>query len=241
MRKFDVGYYPEFKLPENLPIPKELEDKLRLSWNYFYDDFENFQDSKKIDVMLECEDLLRYFGSSGLPRSIEHKRYVYMALAFAHAAIPVIKNCKPRDTRAERCLKLVDSWFTSSAIKTKDWTGVLFPERVSRVGGSFLDEAFDNFYSLLKLINSNCPPNEMLDILYDAFTGEWCGGSLAGNRDIFNWWLIEVIPAAYNLQLPRSFRPVVWKFPFRCETPEMFAERMQELENEWSNTEDERD
>lgn len=228
MRKFNVGYYPEFKLPEHLPIPKKLKNKLKVSWNY---DYYDFRDSKGIDVMDECEEILLSFGSSGLPGSVEHKRYVYMALAFAHAGIPIIARLRPNDTRAERCLKIVNEWLVGNNIKTKDWANTLFPEVASRTCGTFLDEVFDNFYSLLKIINSDCPPNEMLDILYDAFTGEWSGGSLEGNRDMFNWWLVEVIPAAYNLQLPPSIRSVVWKFPFSCETPEMFAERMRELEN----------
>lgn len=229
MKKFNVGYYPEFKLAEHLPIPNELENKLRISWDYDYFDF---RDSKGIDVMDECEEILLSFGSSGLPASIEHKRYVYMALAFAHAGIPVIKRLRPNDTRAERCLKIVEEWFVGSNVKTKDWADKLFPEVKTRVAGTFLDEVFDNLYNLLKIVNSNCPPNEILDILYDAFTGEWSGGSLEGNRDMFNWWLIEVIPAAYHLQLPTSIHPVVWRFPLRCETSEMFAERMKELENE---------
>lgn len=228
MRRFDIGYYPEFKLPENFPIPEQLEKVLREAWNHYYSDF----NEGSADVMDMCVEVLYYFGSPGRWYSKEHDRYIYMALAFAYAGIPIIERLRPKDTRAERVLNMVSKWFEEKTPNTECWAEKLFPEKATRAGGSFLDEVFDNFYSLLKITNPTLAPNEMEDILYDAFTGEWCGGPIcgSGSRDMFNWWLIEVVPAAYNLQLPNTIRPIRWDFPFRCETPEMFEQRMKSYE-----------
>ena len=229
MRKFDVGYYPEFKLSENFPIPKELEERLKLAWNTYYDDFNEGCG----DVLDECTDVLYYFSDEVKWYSVEHKRYVYMALAFVYASIPVIKRLRPEDDRPEKVLEIVDIWLKTESPKIEEWADKLFPEISTRVGGSFLDECYNNLYNLLKILTApNFASYFISDIIYDAFTGEWAGGNLEGKRDIFNWWLINVIPAAYHLQLPLTIRPVIWEFPLSSETVEMFAERMEILESE---------
>ncbi len=69
------------------------------------------------------------------------------------------------------------------------------------------------FYGLLQTLNTKTAYNAILDILYDAITGDAISGFAAAQRDMFNWWLIEVIPAAYCLKLPSTLYSREWEFP----------------------------
>lgn len=75
------------------------------------------------------------------------------------------------------------------------------------------DEAYSIFYGLVKTLDRKTAYKAILHILYDAITGDAISGFAAAQRDMFNWWLIEVIPAAYCLKLPATLYSGKWKFP----------------------------
>ncbi|MUG95082.1 hypothetical protein F7734_23040 [Scytonema sp. UIC 10036] len=45
---------------------------------------------------------------------------------------------------------------------------------------------------------------EIIGILYDAITGDAISPFAAAKRDLFNWWIIDVVPSAYYLKLPSN-------------------------------------
>ncbi|KYC44101.1 hypothetical protein WA1_02885 [Scytonema hofmannii PCC 7110] len=50
--------------------------------------------------------------------------------------------------------------------------------------------------------NSEQAREALLEILDDCFEGYAIFPGSAGKRDLFNWWVVEVIPAAWSQQLP---------------------------------------
>lgn len=75
------------------------------------------------------------------------------------------------------------------------------------------DEAYNIFYGLLKTLNKESAYEEIIDILYDALTGDAISPFAAAKRDLFNWWIIDVVPSAYCLKLPSNLYRRTSVFP----------------------------
>ena len=77
----------------------------------------------------------------------------------------------------------------------------LFPE--ISFGIQELDEAVDVFENLLRSFESSQSQNALLEILDDCFQGYAIFPGSENRRDLFNWWLLDVVPAAWKLQDPQ--------------------------------------
>ncbi|MBD2775427.1 hypothetical protein [Iningainema tapete] len=52
-----------------------------------------------------------------------------------------------------------------------------------------------------------------IDILYDAIAGDAISPFAAAKIDLFNWWIIDVVPSAYCLKLPSNLYRRTSVFP----------------------------
>lgn len=75
------------------------------------------------------------------------------------------------------------------------------------------DEAYNIFYALLKTLNKESAYEELIDILYEAITGDAISHEAAAKRDLFNWWIIDVVPSSYCMMLPSSLYQRTSVFP----------------------------
>lgn len=201
--KSSTSYYTELKLPQEFKLPKNLLDKIHEVWNIKYHDL--YDDGGKCNVEEAFEEILQAFG---MPiNTIVHKRYVYMALGIALTVQPTLKHYFPEDTRPNTILRKVDDWIEKSVEVPDNFADTLFPD--INEGGMYqaADEAYNIFYSLLKSLNKEDAYEAVIDILYDAITGDAISPFTTAKRDLFNWWLIDVVPRAYCLQLPSSLYP----------------------------------
>ncbi len=66
-----------------------------------------------------------------------------------------------------------------------------------------IDEALDVFRNALRVIDSSQAREAILEILDDCFEGYAVFPGSHGRRDLFNWWLMEAVPATWCLQFPQ--------------------------------------
>ncbi len=201
MRIFNRGYYKEFILPPECNIPEELKLILQNVWNRKYDDL--YERGGNCSVETAFEDVLKVFGMP--ENTISHRRYVYMAYGIALATKSTIKNYFPKESRFEKVQNTVDSWINQGVQIPEDFADKLFPDMGEFGSYQATDEAYNILYALLKTLEPKIAYDAILDILYDAMTGDAISDFAAAMRDIFNWWIIEVVPSAYCLKLPPSF------------------------------------
>ncbi|MEG3892872.1 MULTISPECIES: hypothetical protein [unclassified Microcoleus] len=209
MFEFDIGYYRNFQLPSNSDIPEQLQETLHRVWERKYRDL--YETGGKYNVEEAFVEVMTAFG---MPNdAISHQRYVYMAYGIALAAKPTIKHYFPEEDKADRVQKIVSCWLKDGCEIPETCADTLFPN-INKIGKyQATDEAYNIFYGLLQTLNTKTAYNAILDILYDAITGDAISGFAVAKRDMFNWWLIEVVPAAYCLKLPSTLYSREWEFP----------------------------
>lgn len=209
MIEFDIGYYSDFKLPSNSDIPEQLQETLHSVWERKYRDL--YETGGKCNVEEAFVEVMTAFGRPNDP--ISHQRYVYMAYGIALAAKPTIKHYFPEENKSDIVQGIVSCWLKESGQIPETWADTLFPN-INKIGKyQATDEAYNIFYGLMQTLNIKTAYNAILDIMYDAITGDAIYGCTEARRDMFNWWLIEVIPAAYGLQLPSTLYSGKWDFP----------------------------
>ena len=89
----------------------------------------------------------------------------------------------------------------------------LFPE--ISFGIQALDEAVDVFENLLRSLESSQSQNALLEILDDCFQGYAIFPGSENRRDLFNWWLLDVVPAVWKLQAPQMFYTIHGLQPYQ--------------------------
>jgi hypothetical protein len=76
------------------------------------------------------------------------------------------------------------------------------------VSSQAIDEAIDVFRNLQRVTVPDRAREALLEILDNCFEGYAIFPGSAGKRDLFNWWVVEVIPAAWSQQFfKHSFNP----------------------------------
>ncbi|MEG3436466.1 hypothetical protein V0288_04985 [Pannus brasiliensis CCIBt3594] len=89
-----------------------------------------------------------------------------------------------------------------------------------------MSEALDVYQNAIKTIEPDRSLEALLEILEDCLEGYAIFPGSRGRRELFNWWLLDVVPASWYLRPPRSFYSVT-------DSPrdqEIFSDRMQELQ-----------
>lgn len=206
---FSQGEYSEFFISQRLNLPQPLIDRLREAWNKKY--IELYENPGIFHVEEEFKYILNVFGAPA--DTISHQRFVYMAMSIAVSAQPLLKHHFPNDYRPNLVLEKVNSWLEMNTKVSDNLADLLFPDINERGISQATDEAYNIFYGLLVILNKENAYETMIDILYDAITGDAISSFAAAKRDLFNWWLIDVTPSAYCLQLSAKIYPHARVFP----------------------------
>lgn len=181
-------------MPESL---HELIDKAhRNRYEEFYEEEIN-QSASLEETLLEILDALEDQDDT-----LCHYRYIYMALILALAVEPTIKAYLPNEQKIEKIWKLIINWFESRELPTDEAINQLFSQK--SLGSQAIDEALDVFKNLLQVLNPANAKAALLEILDDCLEGyAICPGSQE-RRDLFNWWLSEVVTATWYLKFPEN-------------------------------------
>lgn len=123
MIKFEIGHYTNFKLPNNLDIPEQLQQTLQMVWDRKYRDL--YERGGKYNVEEAFVEVLQAFG---MPNDkVSHQRYVYMAYGIALAAKPTIKHYFPEEHKADIVQAIVSCWLKDGGEIPENWADTLFP------------------------------------------------------------------------------------------------------------------
>lgn len=148
-----------------------------------------------------------------------------MALIIVIAVEPTIKIYLPDDDRIQKIFQSINFYLTHRNDNTKsllsitykkieeksdipkiltgfikDYLNNLFPE--ISFGIQAVDEAFDVFKNLLIALEPSQSQNALLEMLDDCFEGYAIFPGSANRRDLFNWWLLDVVPSVWQLEHP---------------------------------------
>ena len=188
-----------FQLPQWFEGPEALQVTLREVWETKYEEL--YEDDATDEIYEAFRSVLAIISEPD--SAVSHKRYVYMGLAMALAARPTLTDRFPQDKRPDFVLQRVFAWLESGQWEGPEWAELLFADYWTGAHTE-ANEAYDIFRQLLKIININDAYRALFNILDAAINDEAISPHYWAKRAIFNWWLIDVVPAAYSLRLPAT-------------------------------------
>jgi hypothetical protein len=141
-------------------------------------------------------------------------RYLWMGLILADAVVPTIKAYLPKDQRPEKGFRLINQLLNNQEISSKIGLFLRKDLLLLSEGCQALDEALDVFRNFLKIINPAMAKEALLEILDDCLEGYAIFPGSQDRRELFNWWLLEVVPASWNLEEPQHLYTINGKLNY---------------------------
>jgi len=224
------SYYPEFVLPSWFNGPNGLRQLLETLWRQRYDGVDDDYEEEATQPILSAYEAIRDI-LWGQDESLRHQRYIYLGYALALACEPTVAEYAPHDPMPRIVLNAVGVRLRGASQGVRrDWTTV-FPPRGARTGSQDLDAGRLVFWNLLRIlgwVNDRPPafwatwlrsqeenvgdfsnPQEARAALIDMLS--LCVEDFAivpsEHRDVLNWILIQVVPAAWCRRLPDVVYP----------------------------------
>jgi hypothetical protein len=204
----EPGYYPRFELPSWFSGPPTLRDLLAELWRYRYLGLYEPEDGRPVrDVATAYGPVLDALWPPGDPRG--HRRHLFLGWTFGLAAKPTVDGWAPEDGRPAAVLGAVERRVAGQDVALD--ADQLFPGVVTPPQA--LSEALDVFRSLARALDPARSRAALLTILDDCLEGYAVFPGGDGRRDLFNWWLVEAVPAAWCERLPDRIYTLHWPWP----------------------------
>lgn len=173
------------------------------------------------DILLEdaLNEILASFESKN--QALTQLRYVWMALILAIAVKPTIKYYQPDSPIPEKTIAQLRKWLLETLAEiissSKGLNGTykhsdalrsvninhLFSEK-NMPSLQVLSEALDVYQNALKTLEPNHSLPALLEILDDCLEGYAIFPGSEGRRELFDWWLSDVVPFCWYLLPPAS-------------------------------------
>jgi hypothetical protein len=193
-----TGYFSKFVLPSWAEGAEELRALLEELWSHCYPDLYE-EDCVAPYELVEAENrvLSACFSDDA---GLGHRRLVRMALTFCSAVAATLETHAPGDRRTALVIARLEEWLRDPASTTGEDLLPLFL-RITTPPQA-LHEALHVLYQSLKVLDRDSAVHALLEILDDCLEGYAIFPGSAGRRDLFNWWLIDVVPASWCLRAP---------------------------------------
>jgi hypothetical protein len=194
-----ISYYPTFRLVHDLTHTPALHTLLDKIWHAQYPDlYEEASNEYPIqDITDACQQIVAFFVEHDRDQS--HQRLVYVGWGLALAVLPKLTYLTPHDPLPQKVLDAVQQWMHSGGMPQLTENMVRDP---IPTGLQSLNESRFVFAELARALHPESAAREVLAILDDCLEGYAIFAGSQGRRDLFNWVLVDVIPAAWNLRLP---------------------------------------
>ncbi|MGA9380441.1 MAG: hypothetical protein WBV73_16880, partial [Phormidium sp.] len=203
-------------------LPDSLKGALSKAWHQQYEELYESDAEGVTSLQDALDEILELF--QGNNQTLSHLRYVWMALILACVVEPTVKYYQPNTLIPEETINQIAVWLVktlqemvSSKMpfaqvareKEKEATAIvdvvrLFTENQKIVSFQVLFEALDVYSSAIKTLDYNQSLEALLDILDDCLEGYAIFPGSYGRRELFDWWLLEVVPASWYLLPPSS-------------------------------------
>lgn len=192
------SYYSNFQISSTYKIPLSLYQLLHTFWQYSYEELYEEIEDNAITLKETFSEVLNALKDED--EYLYHRRCIYMAFILALAIVPTVNAYLSNDTRIEQVWQWVIIWLEKKEIPSETQIHELFPH-ISE-GSQAIDEALDVLINLLRVIDLSQAKKAFLEILDDCLEGYAIFPGSQGKRELFNWWLLEVVPAVWCLQRP---------------------------------------
>ena len=200
-------------------LPASLQKAMVAAWNQHYEEL--YESESDGTVLLEdaLSRTLNSFQSSN--QTLMQIRYVWMALTLAVVVEPTIKYYQPDHPIPEETINKLTNWLLKTLAvlfypKEKfnpEFDNVLNDTSVDinhlssdKKISSFqvLSEALDVYISAVNALEPSHSLQALLDILDDCLEGYAIFPGSYGRRELFNWWLLDIVPSCWYLLPPTS-------------------------------------
>ncbi|MEQ9486055.1 hypothetical protein [Coleofasciculus sp. F4-SAH-05] len=200
-------------------LPASLQKAMVTAWNQHYEEL--YESESDGTVLLEdaLGKILNSFQSSN--QTFMQLRYVWMALTLAVVVEPTIKYYQPDNPIPEETINKLTNWLL------KTIAGLFYPqEKLNREFDNVLNdtsvdinhlssdkkissfqvlsEALDVYISAVNALEPSHSIQALLDILDDCLEGYAIFPGSYGRRELFNWWLLDIVPSCWYLLPPTS-------------------------------------
>jgi len=154
-------------------------------------------------------------------KKLAYYRYLWMTLILILVVEPTLEYYDSNNLLPKQVINLISSVLQNninSKINTKIIDNNALDKLITEILKSHesyfqnkeanfqeINEALDVFYNAMKVIKYDQSVEAILEILYDCLEGYAIFPGSYGRRELFDWWLLDVVPASYNLLPPKSF------------------------------------
>jgi hypothetical protein len=189
------------------------------AWNQHYEEL--YESESDGTVLLEdaLGKILNSFQSSN--QTLMQIRHVWMALTLAVVVEPTIKYYQPDHPIPEETINKLTNWLLKTIAGlfypqenfNREFDNVLNDTSVDinhlssdKKISSFqvLSEALDVYISAVNALEPSHSLQALLDILDDCLEGYAIFPGSYGRRELFNWWLLDIVPSCWYLLPPTS-------------------------------------
>ena len=216
----------KFFLADNLP--SSLNKLLSTVYNRHYEELYEPEAARANCLQDDLDEILGLFNNNS-NQILKQFRYIWMALILASAVEPTVKYYLPDYNISEDTINQLASWLKKTLVKSihKQTNFNKMLEQIEFIGSSdnldkSLDldnifsedkkipsfqvvyEALDVYKNAVKVLDPNQSLEALLSILDDCLEGYAIFPGSQGRRELFNWWLLEVVPASWRLSVPHS-------------------------------------
>jgi hypothetical protein len=193
----------EIKIPPGHELPRDLVELIENIFNFRYPDlYDSLPDDRRtvgnIDSVMN--QILDYLWGDEAEKG--HRRLVVMGLSLGIASKPTITEWDPEDRESDTVLKAIREWLD---VNKRPQLQNVFARYAGKTGSQAIDEAIDVYVNLSRICDMPQARSAMLEILDECLEGFALLIGSANRREILNWILTEVVPAAWCLQTSPPF------------------------------------
>lgn len=207
-------------------MPDSFQRIIKKVWHQNYEELYEPETEGITSLSHAIDEILELYKDNN--QTLTHLRYVWMALILALVVEPTIKYYQPSCSITEKTIKYINLWllevsenmFNSNHESTQS-IGFNYQGESDNIiqdiknNCNFNDskltsfqiwqEALDVYINAIKILDFNHSLKALIEILDDCLEGYAIFPGSQGRRELFNWWLLDVVPSAWYLLPPNYF------------------------------------
>ncbi|BAZ13164.1 hypothetical protein NIES4071_50030 [Calothrix sp. NIES-4071] len=206
-------------------MPDSLQCVLKKVLRQHYEELYEPKTEQTASLSHAINEILQLFQDSN--QKLTHLRYVWMGLILALVVEPTIKYYQPSSSIPTKTVELTSFWLIETSANMLESKKVSTFNSKSEIESLILDiknnqnfsdsrltslqiwqEALDVYSNAIKTLDFNESLEALLEILDSCLEGYAIFPGSYGRRELFDWWLLEVVPASWYLLPPISIYTV---------------------------------
>lgn len=213
----------EQKLPSIEMLPDSIKVLVNKIKQQHYEELYELEADSTASLQDDLNEILQAFRISN--QTLTHLRYVWMTIILLLVVEPTLEYYQPKDSSPKDIILEISLWLIANTknilndeVKTIEFDDRELLKKVilgnydfsyetnkNPVSLQVLYEAQDVFKNASRVLDYEQCVEAILEILDDCLEGYAIFPGSYGRRELFEWWLLEVVPASWFLLTPKSF------------------------------------